>query len=202
MSTVSTLAESITSAATQKLAKQVQELQKIGDTFTGIVEGSEDLLNLIAEREKQLAALDTQFGEETRRRQVDLDISFRENEAKKVDEVLAVQGKVAVVRDDYNTILNAYSALKTDFTKKLETEANVIRAQEVAKAAAAIKEGQLQLQVSEAQNLATINTQKNQIELLNSQIADYKAQIAADRNARVDEAKARGVSAVTVNSGK
>lgn len=202
MSATSTLADTTTTAATAKLAKQVAELAKVAESFHAIVEGNEDLVHQILEKEAKLASLDTKFAEEARARLVDLELSFKEREADKVTEILGNTGKVAVNKQEYDGILSAFNALKADFTKKLETEAAIIRNQEAAKSSAAIQTARLELQVKEANNLAAIETLKDKIALLEDTIDDYKAQIAADRDARVREAQARGVPAVTVNSGK
>ncbi len=195
-------AEKIAITSTTKLQKSVEELSKVVDGLKHTVNIHDDLTQAIAEKEQTFQALETKYAEEARRRQVDLDLSFREIEAKKVDEVLARQSKIAVVKADFETLTAAYTALKTDFAKQLDAESGKIKGMESARAAAAIKEAQLEMAVKEAQNSATINTLEDKIDLLNTQVEDYKGQIIAERQARVQEAQARGAAMVTVNSGK
>lgn len=187
---------------TTKLVKAADDLTKVIESMKHTVTLHDDLTQTIAEREAALEGLETKFQEEARRRQVDLELDFKERAASKVNEILSSQGKIAVVQSEYNTMTQAFEALRNDFSAKLAAEAAVIRGQESAKTAAAIKTAQLELQVKEAANTAAITSLQERNALLNEQVNDYKAQLSAERTARVEEARARGNPVVTVQGSK
>ena len=109
---------------------------------------------------------------------------------------------MAVNRAEQTVLVDSFNSLKTEFSKKLEEEGNKIRQVEIAKSQAAIKQAQLELQVKEAANTASITALTEKNSLLSQQVTDYKAQLDAEREARIAEAKARGTPMVTVNSSK
>lgn len=187
---------------TTKLVKAADDLTKVIESMKHTVTLHDDLTQTIAEREAALEGLETKFQEEARRRQVDLELDFKERAASKVNEILSSQGKIAVVQSEYNTMTQAFEALRNDFSAKLAAEAAVIRGQETARTAAAIKTAQLELQVKEAANTAAITSLQERNTLLNEQVNDYKNQLSAERTARVEEARARGNPVVTVQGSK
>ena len=187
---------------TTKLLKAAEELTKVIDSLKTTTELHGNLTYTIEEKEEALSELETKFQEEARRRQVDLELAFKENEIGKVNQILQSQGKIAVNQVEYNELVNTFTSLKTEFAKKLEEEAGKIRGQEAGKTAAAIKTAQLELQVKESGNAAAIQSLTDKNVLLSTQVEDYKAQLSAERNARIEEAKARGNPSVVVQSGK
>lgn len=187
---------------TVKLAKATEEITKVIDSLKTTTILHEDLTYKIETQERALADLETRYQEAARAKQVAMDLDFREREANKVAEVLKTHGKVAVVGTEYQTMLTDYQNLKTEFARKLEEEAAKIRQSEAAKTGAAIKQAQLELQVKEANNNATITALTDKAALLATQVEDYKRQVADERQARISEAQARGTPMVTVNSGK
>lgn len=195
-------ANKVANTNTTKLIKATDELTKIVDSLKHTAGIHEDLTQDIAEKEQSLNLLETKFQEESRRRQVELELDFKEREASKVNQILAQQGKQAVNSGEYTVLVDSFTALKTDFAKKLDEEAGKIRGMEAAKTASAIKQAQLELQVKEAANTAAITSLTEKNTLLAEQVKDYKGQLDAEREARVQEARARGTAMVTVNGTK
>lgn len=202
MASPTTETNKIANANTTKLIKAADDITKVIEALKHTTEIHGDLSQAIAEKELALSQLEVRFQEEQRRRQVEMDLDFREREATKVTEVLARQGKIAVESVAYQTLLSAHNALKADFAKQLEEEVGKIKQTEAAKTAAAIKHAQLELQVKEAANTASITSLTERNALLAQQVTDYKSQLDAEREARIAEAKARGNPMVTVNSTK
>lgn len=202
MASATTEANKVANTNTTKLIKVADEITKIVDALKHTTGIHEDLTQDIAEKEQALNQLDTKFQEESRRRQVELELDFKEREASKVDQILKAQGKQAVNAGEYTVLVDSFTALKTEFSKRLEEEAGKIRGMESAKTASAIKQAQLELQVKEAANTAAITSLTEKNSLLAEQVKDYKGQLDAEREARVQEARARGTAMVTVNGTK
>lgn len=202
MASATTEANKVANTNTTKLIKVADEITKIVDALKHTTGIHEDLTQDIAEKEQALNQLDTKFQEESRRRQVELELDFKEREASKVDQILKAQGKQAVNAGEYTVLVDSFTALKTEFSKRLEEEAGKIRGMESAKTASAIKQAQLELQVKEAANTAAITSLTEKNTLLAEQVKDYKGQLDAEREARVQEARARGTAMVTVNGTK
>ncbi|HXB11838.1 MAG TPA: hypothetical protein VNZ45_07625 [Bacteroidia bacterium] len=187
---------------TVKLLKVVDDVTKVVAALKHSTDEHDDLVNKIAVKEQELGALEVRFQEEERRRQVELELSFKERELTKAAEVIAKQGKIAVPQTEFTTLQTEFNTLKSDFSKKLEDEVNKVKAQEAARTGAAIKQKELELQVKEAGNNASINALTEKLTLLSTQVTDYKQQLHEERDARVKESQARGTPMVTVNSGK
>ena len=204
MATASATAEAnkVANANTTKLLKVADDVTKIVEALKHTTNIHDDLSQAIAEKEVQLNQLETQFKEEARRRQVEMDLDFKEREAQKVAQVLAAQGKQAANTVEFNTLVAEFNALKSEFKQKLEEEAGKIRQSEAAKSAAAIKQAQLELQVKEATNAAALTSLNDKNSLLQAQVNQLIDQVNAERDARIQEAKARGAAMVTVNSSK
>lgn len=202
MASATTEANKVANTNTTKLIKVADEITKIVDALKHTTGIHEDLTQDIAEKEQALNQLDTKFQEESRRRQVELELDFKEREASKVDQILKAQGKQAVNAGEYTVLVDSFNSLKTEFSKRLEEEAGKIRGMESAKTASAIKQAQLELQVKEAANTAAITSLTEKNSLLAEQVKDYKGQLDAEREARVQEARARGTAMVTVNGTK
>jgi hypothetical protein len=195
-------ANKLANQSTTKLIKATDELTKVVEAMKHSVNIHDDLTQEIAEREAALAGLETKFQEESRRRQVEMELDFKERAANKVNEILISQGKVAVVQADYSALLDAHNSLKSEFSDRLAAEASSIRAQETAKANAIVNQARLELQVKEADNKAAITSLQEKNALLATQVEDYKAQLVAERDARIQEARARGNPVVTVQGSK
>jgi len=195
-------ANKVANANTTKLLKVADDVTKIVEALKHTTNIHDDLSQAIAEKEVQLNQLETQYKEEARRRQVEMDLDFKEREAQKVAQVLAAQGKQAANTVKFNTLVAEFNTLKTEFKQKLEEEASKIRQSEAGKSAAAIKQAQLELQVKEATNAAALTSLNDKNSLLQNQVNQLIDQVNAERDARIQEAKARGAAMVTVNSSK
>lgn len=197
-----TKANTVANANTAKLLKATEDITKVIEALKHSTTLHSDLTQEIAEKEAALASLEVRFQEKSRQLQVAMDLDFKEREMEKVNQILAKQGKQATSSADHELLVTEFAALKRDFAQKLEEETAKVRQHETAKAATAIKQAQLEMQVKEAANTASITSLTDKNSLLQSQVEDYKTQLVAERDARVKEAQARGASQITVNGGK
>jgi len=146
--------------------------------------------------------LDTQFAEEKRSRTVAFDLDLKQDAFSKVSEVLAGQSKSAIDTTELTNLRTSLQTLTDKFDDALEEEVGKVKQQAEAQKSAALRQKDLELAAASAEVKAQINSLVEKNALLTKQVEDYKAQISADRDARIKEAQARGNPVVTVASGK
>ncbi len=188
--------------ANAKLVKTVEDLAKQTQALAAGVNAQSDLIEQIAQREIQLSSLEVQFNETKRQREVAFDLDLKASELEKVNTVLAGQGKVSIDKAALTNLQNSFNKLTAEFNAEVDKQVAIARGQAKAGAEAQIRQNQLELAAVSAEIKAEVNSLKKENALLASQVADYKSQITADREARVQESVARGNPVVTVQSGK
>lgn len=191
-----------TTQATTKLNKTVSDLSKIMEGLAELSKGQDKVLSAIAEKEAKLTELEVKLRETRRQKEVELEIALRENALAKVDEVLLVQGRVSIPAEELSKLRTDYSNLAKDFDTKMNAEVGKANAIASSKTVTALKEKDLEQAAKAAQTEARLTSLQDQLSASTRQIEDYKAQIAADREARIKEAQARGNPVVTVASSK
>ena len=188
--------------ANTKLTTTVDELTKIASILTGGAAGLTDLTNQIAQRQADLQQLETTYLEAARSKQVEFELTLKANQLNTVNGVLTSQGKTSIDVSELNKLRTDYQQLSTNFQDELNKQIGVVRGQAEASKAAAIKQRELELQATGAEVKAQISSLTEKNALLAAQVADYKTQITADREAQIKMAQARGNPVVTVASGK
>lgn len=192
----------LASQANAKLTKTIEDLRKVIDGLAGGATAQNELIEQIAQKETELNSLENQYKEESRRRQVEFDLDLKANELAKVTEVLAKQGRVSIPVAELQKLQDDYTKLSNNFKSELEAQVATVKQQVEASKAAALKQKDLELAAASAAEKAQISSLNDKVALLAKQVEDYKAQITSDREARVQEAQARGVAMVNVTSGK
>lgn len=192
----------VTNQSTTKLAKTVSDLTTVVANLTSLASNQEAVLSAIAEKEAELTELDVKLNETKRQKEVALEIALRENALAKVNEVLQAQGRTSIPLEELTKLKTDYTTLSKDFETKLNAEVGKVNGMATAKIATALKEKDLEQAAKSAQTEAKLTSLQDQLAAATNQINDYKAQIAADREARIKEAQARGNPVVTVASGK
>ena len=201
MSTLDT-SNVLISQNTTKLTKAAQDLAKVVESITSSAAVQESVLQEIAVKETELKALDVLFAEEERRRDVEFNINLKANQLKTVTDVLQGQGKIAVDQPVFTQLQADFVKLKAEFDTAVKNEVAKSNAIVKSQYDSAIKQKELELQVSEADTKSKISSLQDRNALLTAQVEDYKLQITQEREARVKEAQARGNPVVTVASGK
>lgn len=191
-----------TSQATTKLSKATTDLATIAKSLVDLSNNQVEVIAAIAEKEAELAELDVKLSETKRQKEVELTIALKENALAKVSEVLQAQGRVSVPADELVKLKTDYTNLVRDFDAKLNAETGKVNAMAEARTKAALTQKDLEVKALQAETQAKLNSQSDQLTALGRTVEDYKAQIAADRDARIQEAKARGNPVVSVTSGK
>lgn len=149
--------------------------------------------------EEKKALLTSQIQEQERQAEVDLAIRIKENKEKAVVGLLSEVGKVAITAEQ----LAEHESLKKEFNTKLQAGIGAAVTSVTKDHANEQKQQELSFQVTAAADKSQIESLQRINATLQQQIATLTAQIDKDREARIQEAQARGTgSAVVVNSGK
>ena len=197
--------QSLKVAAEQAVVKITKANEDLNKTLAALGAGAsaqQELINQIAQREADLNQLNVQFNEKQRAAEVKFDLDLKARQAQIVTEVLASQGKTVIDTEALNKLRTDYQALTANYRTELDKEVTEVKRAAAASTAAQIRTKELELQASSAAQAAQITSLTEKNTLLQQQVADYKAQIAEDREARVQEAQARGNAVVNVQSGK
>lgn len=192
----------VTTQSTTKLAKTVSDLNNVVASLAALAANQDKVLSAIAEKEAELTELDVKLNETKRQKEVELNLALKENALNKVNEVLQAQGRTSIPLEELTRLKADYAALSKEFDTKLNAEMGKVNGMATAKIATALKEKDLEQAAKSAQTEAKLTSLQDQLAAATNQINDYKAQIAADREARIKEAQARGNPVVTVASGK
>lgn len=179
--------------ATEGLAKIVAELQSTNDSY-------EELVQNIEMKQAELDSLENQFKERVREMEADLKIKQKESEKALVMQVLNSRGEVAISSDELKSLRDEASNLRDNFDKSVKSESEKAVAIVSNRHQSELKQKDLEHKASTATMEAQLQTAKDSLSALNRQVEDYKAQITADRDARVEEARARGGQSITVQS--
>jgi hypothetical protein len=191
--------EIVLGQAAQQITKAVAELNNATASVNQLTSKAEELTLLVANKEEAIKALEVEFTEKERQLKVDLDLSFKANTDRVVNEYLSSVNKVAVSASEL-------SALKSDLEEaRTNTEAQVKR--EVATVASTLKsqyENEIKLIHSEnkaiaAENAAKIGTLATQNKFLEEQVTKLYLQLDAERAAGIERAKAGSVGSINVS---
>lgn len=190
--------EIVLGQAAQQIAKGVSELKSASETIAQLVQASEDLSLQVANKEEAIAALDVQFAEKARQKEVELELNFKANSERVVTEFLTANGKTAISKTDL-------AAIQKDLTDtKANAEAETKKA--VAAATASLKsqyDNDIKLLISEnnaksVENASKIGTLTEKNQFLEAQVAKLYNQLDAERAASIERAKAASVGQITV----
>lgn len=186
-----------------KVTKASLALQKVANDLVAASESYEDLVVKTELKKLELDKIESQFVEKQRAAEVDLEISVKENAFAIINKVLTDQKKIAIDGTELHNLRTELDTLKNEFEKNVRAEVGKAVGMEKNRADHALKEKELEYQAKEAQNIATISSQGERLDMFQDQIEKYEKQIQEERNARVEEAKARGTGTpVSVTTGK
>lgn len=186
-----------------KVTKASLALQKVANDLVAASESYEDLVVKTELKNLELTEIESKFKEKSRAAEVDLEISVKENAFAIINKVLIEQKKIAIDGDELHKLRNELAVLQQEFDQKVKAEIGKAVGMEKNRADHALKEKELEYQAKEAQNIATISSQQERLNMFQDQIGKYESQMQEERIARVEEAKARGTGTpVSVTTGK
>lgn len=190
------------SATTQSsvlaFTKAIQNVSKSQESFNKSVEGLESLIyDTFAELElklcakkKELVELDEKFAYDERKRKLEVDLNVKEHGYKAALKALGERGEVAVSDSSYSELKRLYEELKT--SRETEVQTAVAREQERNAEHVNVLKQTLELknQAEVAKVQAQLESQVNQIKVLESSIDRLARDLDEQRKLTKDVAMA------------
>ena len=190
--------EVVLGQAVAQITKAVNELKAATATVTTLSEQADQLTLLVANKEEAISALEVEYAEKRRQADVELELSFKANQERVVNQWLTSNGYTSIATSELTTLRSDLDSARTN------TETIVKK--EVATVAATLKtqyENEIKLIHSEnkaiaAENAAKIGTLATQNVFLEEQVTRLYAQLDAERSAGIERAKAGSVGSINV----
>jgi hypothetical protein len=179
--------------ATKALTDAVAQAVKLTDTV------NENALK-IADQEDKLQGLNTEFQNRRTQHKIDLDLAYKADQAGFAQKYLTENKLTAVPATEYDQLKNSVTEWEQKFEEKVEAEVGKARGIAQSKAESDRRVTEAEYKAKEAQNLATIDSLKQQLQFANEQVASWKGQLDAERNASIERSKSN--SAVVNVSGQ
>jgi hypothetical protein len=192
----------VAQASTVKLMKATEALSKIALELQTSNTSYEDLVRNVELKQSEMERLETQFSEKEREMEANLRLNAKESASTLVDSILKSENKVAIGTNDLKSIVDELDTLKVNYSKNMKTETDKAVAIISNRHTSELKTQELQFAAESANMKAELATTKDKLSALSTQVEDYKTQIKEDREARVEEARARGGQNLTIQSEK
>jgi hypothetical protein len=190
--------ELVLGQAAQQITKAVNELVSATTTIGKLATQAEELTLLVANKEEAIASLDVTFAEKERQLNVDLDLSFKSNTERVVNNYLNATGKVSIssieldsLRDElHGTKVNADAEIK----RQVGSAVGIVKAQ---------FENDMKLMHSEnkasaAENASKIGVLAEKNKFLEDQTVRLYDQLNQERQAGIERAKAGSVGSINI----
>ncbi len=192
--------EIVLGQAAQNIVKAVSELNSATEAVNKLSSMGEELTLLVANKEEAIAALDVQFAEKARQLEVDLDLSFKANTERVVNEFLKANGKVSILSTELNALNKELAETKANADAETKKQVAI-----VASTMKSQHENEIKLLHSENNNKTIENTAKigaltEKNTFLEGQVTKLYLQLDAERNAGIERAKAGSVGSINVSS--
>lgn len=190
--------ELVLGQAAQNITRGLNELKSAWDNVNKLGTLGEELTLLVSNKEEAIKALDVEFAEKKRKLAVELDLSFKADTNRVVEEYLKSTGKVAVSASELDSLQKELNLVKNN--AEAETK------KQVADATTALKnqyENDIKLLHSENKAVAAENASKNkflesQVKALQEQVETLYGQLNSERNAGIERAKASSIGNLNV----
>jgi len=190
--------EMVLGQAAQQITKAVAELNSAVNTVNQLKSEAEELTLLVANKEEEIASLETTYAEKSRQSAVEFELNMKANAEKVVTEVLRASGKEAISSTELKALRQELDSVKANADANTKSQ--------VAEVAASLKaqfENDLRFMQSEnkavaAENASRIGVLNEKNSFLESQVAKLYEQLNAERSASIERAKAGAIGNINV----
>lgn len=194
---------SVTERATKAAAAAAGNLSKVVLELQSLAEGSEQISQEIQFKQKELSQIDTQYDEKLAEAKSALKIKTLENEDAVVNNILKARGLVSINPQEV-------SQLRNDLAVALDSNEDAVNSAVSAAQSSSARELQARLASQESTHkiaVAELNAgnsaKDSRIKDLEAQVTELRDQIKAERDTRLEIAKAdANRAAVVVQTGK
>ena len=194
--------EVIIGNAANNLKNAATAAQKVFEQLDKAAEQAAKVTEDVELKTAELDKLTVEYAEKERQALLDLDMKVKENKKEIVDTILAESNQQAVDKDEYHALFSSNQAYKLDFDKQVKAEMTKLTSILTSEFKGKEDLAKAKFDAETAGLKADLNSAKQQADFYKSQITFLETQLTADRNARVEEAKARGNAVVNVTTAK
>ena len=190
--------ELVLGQAAQQITKAVSELNSAVETVNQLKNEAEQLTLLVANKEEEIASLETSYAEKSRQAAVDFELNMKANAEKVIAETLRASGKEAILSSELKALRQELESVKANADANTKKEvaivANTLKSQ---------FENDLRFMQSEnkavaAENASKIGTLTEKNTFLQDQVTQLYNQLNAERAAGIERAKAGAIGNLTV----
>jgi len=190
--------EIVLGQAAQQISKAVSELTSATGTLTKLTSQADELTLLVANKEEAISALEIEFAEKKRQKEVELDLDFKASKENVVTSYLNETNKVAIAKAELSSLQKELTDTKAN--------ADAITKKEVAIVTSSLKsqyENDIRFIQSEnkavaAQNTAKLDALVSNNKSLEDQVTKLYLQLDNERAAGIERAKAGSVGSINV----
>ena len=118
--------EIVLGQAAQQITKAVAELNNATSTINQLTGKAEELTLLVANKEEAIKALEVEFTEKERQLKVDLDLSFKANTDRVVNEYLTSVNQVSISGTELKTLRAELEEAKTSGEAQIKREISTV----------------------------------------------------------------------------
>lgn len=190
--------EVVLGTAVNNLRKASTELTSAVEVVNKLADTAENLSGQIAEREGKIKELDTEFAERKRQAQVTLELDIKSMEQTAVDSILNRQGKISVLKAEYDGTITALNTLKSEMQKEIAKETAIVTNRLTKEFETEKKLAQSQFDGQQAQTKAELSQKEQQIAFLSEQVNMWKKALDDERQAGVERAKAGAIGSINL----
>lgn len=199
----STQVITVADRSVKAVSKAVAELVKVSGDLSTLVATSETLSEDIQQKESQLAALDQDFAVQFRTKTAELAVQVLENETTTMQILMAKRDLATITTGELTDLAKELDAAKAD--RQADIDKAVAQTSKELNASWGAKLGAVENahKVETATLKAEATSKDERINFLTGEIAALRNQIEAERNTRLEIARAdAGRQGVVVNAGK
>jgi hypothetical protein len=194
--------EAILGQAAQQIAKATSEMNTAASTLGKLAATSDELTLLVANKEDQIVALETEYAEKARQAKVDLEVSMKANTESVVNDYLASAGKVAIAKAELTAITKELADTKAGAEAETKKQVAIVSSTLSTQYANDKRFVEAENKAVAAENSAKLNALVQNEKNLQETITKLYLQLDAERAAGIERAKAGSVGSINVSSEK
>lgn len=194
---------SVTERATKAVATAATGLSKVVAELQTLAEGSEQISQEIQFKQKELGNITVQYDEKLAEAKSALKIKTLENEDAVVSNILKARGLVTITPGELNQLRTDLEVARDSNEEAINSAVSAVKSDSAREVASRLAAQEATHKIAIAELNANKTASENRIKDLEKQVEDLRGDIKAERDTRLEVAKAEaGKAAVVVQTGK
>jgi len=192
--------EIILGQAAQQMIKATAEMNSAASTLGKLSATADELTLLVANKEDQIVALETEYSEKARQAKVDLEVSMKSNTESVVNDYLSSVGKVSISKSDLTSLTKELADTKASAADETKKQVAIVSSTLSTQYANDKRFAESENKAVIAENASKIGVLQEKNKFLEDQTTKLFLQLEAERAAGVERAKAGSVGNINVTS--